>query len=89
MILHMFSVRDSASELFGRPFFATAPGAAARSFKDEVMRKEPGNDLAAHPDDFTLYHLGQFDDSDGAISIFEKPEVLLRGKDVAMMLGAK
>lgn len=74
------SVHDSAAGVFGRPFFVVARGQAIRSFSDEVQRVAPDNDLAKHPDDFTLYALAEFDDSTGEF-LSGSPEVLIRGKD--------
>lgn len=80
MKLVMIAVRDSATECFGRPFFVATRAQGVRSFTDEVRRVDNGNDLNKHPDDFTLYSLGIFDDSSG---MFE-PEIvqLVRAKDV-------
>lgn len=74
------SVFDSAAQVFGRPFFVVAKGQAIRSFSDEVQRQAPDNELARHPDDFTLYQLAEFDDAFGAF-VPVPPEVLIRGKD--------
>lgn len=82
MILQVCSIKDSASDLFGRPFYTQALGQATRSFRDEVNRKELNNDLNKHPDDFTLYHLGSFDDNSGRFTVYEEPRLVVRGKDV-------
>lgn len=80
MKLVMCAVRDSATEMFGRPFFVQNARVAIRSFQDEVRRQDQGNDLNKHPDDFTLYQLGTFDDSDGSYT--PAIEQLCRAKDV-------
>lgn len=85
MMLHVCAVFDSASQLFGRPFFVQSKGVAIRSFRDEVMRVDAGNDLNKHPDDFTLYYLGFFDDSMGSFDT-GTPEVLMRAKDVVAVV---
>jgi hypothetical protein len=69
--------------MFGRPFFVVATGQAMRSFRDEVMRKTEGNDIANHPSDFALYHLADFDDAVGQVMAENAPILLVRGKDVA------
>ena len=84
MILHICAVFDSASQAYGRPIFAAAKGHAMRSFKDEVLRADPNNDLHNHPEDFTLFYLGFFDDNTGVINAMA-PEQLLRGLDVQTM----
>lgn len=82
MILKMCAVYDSATQMFGRPFFMVAHGQAIRSFRDEVMRNEANNDLNKHPADFTLYALGDFDDSTGLFTAEVAPAQLIRGVDV-------
>lgn len=74
------AVLDSAVQAFGTPFFVQADGHALRSFIDEVNRQAPDNTLFGHPEDYTLYHLGEFNEEDGAF-ISDK-RVLARGKDV-------
>lgn len=77
----IFCVKDRATNLFGTPMFLMATGQATRSFSDEVNRKEAGNQLNSHPDDFDLYTLGFFDSDAGAFETFA-PELVVRGKDV-------
>nr|QJB20126.1 MAG: nonstructural protein [Microvirus sp.] len=81
MILHICSIYDSASELFGRPFYVAAIGQATRSFQDEIKREDPQNELHKHPDDYTLFQLGEFNDNTGEFNTFP-PKQILRGKDV-------
>lgn len=82
MKMQMCAVYDSATQMFGRPFFAVATGQAVRSFRDEVTRNNPDSDLFKHPDDFNLYHFGVFDDGDGTMELLSSPALLVRGKDV-------
>lgn len=58
------SIKDLAVGAFMRPFFAPSTGAAVRSFGDEVKRAD--SEMAKHPEDYELYKLGEWDDSDGA-----------------------
>lgn len=77
------AVFDSAVNTYGQPFFVPAVGAAVRSFIDEVNRKAADNQLNQHPDDFTLFHVADYEDETG---VFVAPEggivSLARGKDV-------
>lgn len=77
------AVFDSAVQSYGQPFFVPAVGAALRSFVDEVNRKAPDNALNAHPEDFVLFHLADFDDETGEFAPTDRGIVsLARGKDV-------
>lgn len=55
------AVLDSKLGEYGQPFFVTAIGQAVRSFGDEVKRADPQNMLNKHPEDFSLWHIGEFD----------------------------
>lgn len=78
MILVVCGVFDSAAECFGRPFFVPSRGVAIRSFRDEV--NNPESAMKAHPEDYVLYVMGSFDDSNGQFEV-GVPQQLLRGKD--------
>lgn len=80
MIHVVCSVHDRAAQAFGRPFFVANQGLALRSFTDEVNRKAEDNQLFNHPDDFDLYELGTWDDSNGSYSACAEPKLLLLGK---------
>jgi hypothetical protein len=82
MLLYVIAVKDRAADMFNRPFFVPHRNIAVRDFTDEVNRSAPDNALNKHPDDFDLYLLGQFDDSNGAFIREGAPTVLVRAKDV-------
>lgn len=75
------SVFDSVASTFGRPFFVPSRAVAIRTFTDEVNRPDEQSNLYLHPDDFSLFVIGQFDDQSGAL-LAHPPEVLIRAKDV-------
>jgi len=82
MLLYIVSVKDRAADVFNRPFFVPHRNVAVRDFTDEVNRVSADNALNKHPDDFDLYLLGQFDDSNGAFIREGYTTVLVRVKDV-------
>lgn len=69
MILHVFAVKDRALDAFMRPWFAQSTGQAIRAFSDELNR--PDSDMNKHPDDYDLWHIGEFNDNSGFLT---KPE---------------
>lgn len=71
-MMKFFSVFDSAAGLFGRPFVDQSVGVAVRGFADECRRKE--SPLAAHPQDYILYELGEFDQDTGVITVLPEPK---------------
>lgn len=82
MHLYVCSVFDSAAQAYNRPIFVPSPALALRSFGDEVKRIAPDNAMNAHPDDFELYLLGEFDDSNGQFISPQAPTLLARAKDL-------
>lgn len=83
MNLNIFCVRDRATDQFGTPMFLVSAGQAIRSFADEVNRRESGNQIAAHPEDFDLYEVGSFDTSSGAF-VVHVPRMISVGKDLVV-----
>lgn len=65
----IFVVHDSKVEAYAQPFCAQSTGSAIRSFGDEVNRKDTA--LAAHPEDFTLFEIGEYDEHRGEIRMYE------------------
>lgn len=68
-ILKVCCVRDAKVDAFTRPVFVPHVGYAVRSFGDEVARKQDAtNGLAMHPEDYELFLVGEFDESNGVIT---------------------
>lgn len=72
MKLQIYSVYDKGCGAFLQPFFARALGEAIRSFMDACMKD--GLPFNAHPDHYTLYHHGEFDDGSGVFDSLADPE---------------
>lgn len=60
MISAMFAIFDQKSKAYMQPFFAQSAGCAARSFA--VAVNDPTTMLSKHPEDFSLWEIGVFDD---------------------------
>lgn len=69
MIVKMYSVFDSKAAFFGKPFFEQREESAIRTFSDAVNEKNPNNMWNKHPEDYSLFFLGQFDDQTGVITV--------------------
>lgn len=67
MKMQIIATRDIVANVFGQPVQTPHIGQAIRSFGDECRRKVEGNVLAAHPEDFELWHIGEYDDNTGSI----------------------
>lgn len=73
MILNVYSVFDSKLASFGRPWYEMTDASAIRVFSDAVNdNSNPANQWYKHPEDFSLYKLGVFNDESGEIET-DKP----------------
>ena len=63
MQMQFFAIRDNAVGAFMRPFVMQSVAQAVRSFGDEVNRQADDNNMFHHPEDFELWLVGVFDDS--------------------------
>lgn len=75
MIRMVFAVYDCKAESFGQPMFVANQAVMFRLMKDEVLREGADNLVAKHPQDFSVYHLGSFEDSKG-VFVVEKPHLV-------------
>ncbi len=72
-MLKIFSVYDSKAEAFLNPIFCPTRAVAIRSFTASAIN--PDSDFCRHPEDFSLFELGEFDPATGILK--EAPKVLL------------
>lgn len=84
MKLFMYSIFDRASGVYDRPFPARSDAEASRSFGDIACDKN--HPIGAHPDDFTLYNIGTYEDSKGALEGTD-PVKVINGDEAVSMFG--
>lgn len=65
MIKLIYTLRDTATEVFLVPMFFHSEAEARRSVGDVVNRKADDNIICQHPEHFQLFYIGTFDDSTG------------------------
>ena len=79
MKMNLYSIFDTKSGVFDRPFCAVSDGAATRAFGD--MCKEPESVIGKHPDDFALYRVGSWNNVDAQITV-EPKECMITGPEI-------
>lgn len=63
MKVNLYSIFDSKLATYGKPWYELTDAAAIRAFADAVAdSSNPNNQYNKHPEDFSLYVLGSFDD---------------------------
>lgn len=65
MFLNAYCIYDRKALRYHVPFFSAQDGEAVRSFTDLVQ--DPSTTVGRHPDDYVLYRVGSFDDSNGSL----------------------
>lgn len=77
MLHKVYSIRDSAAEIFHPPFFKGTHLEAERNFK--MLVNEPRSEtLYNHPEHFDLYYLGTYDSGTGKIQSLDTPEHMVK-----------
>lgn len=66
MVKHVMCVFDRVAQLFHDPFCVVTRGIAIRDLSTEV-NKHDNNPLAAHPFDYELWELAEFDPDEGEL----------------------
>ena len=69
MIHKIFTIYDCKAEAYLQPFYCAARGQAIRMFTDTV--NDPNTQFYRHPSDFTLFEIGEFDDSTASIVMYQ------------------
>jgi len=59
--LNAYVSRDSKANVYNKPFFLGTHAEAIRAFHQAV--KKEGTLLSEHPEDFSLYFIGSYDDN--------------------------
>ncbi|QXP08299.1 MAG: nonstructural protein [Arizlama microvirus] len=66
--MKLYSVYDKRAREFGSPMAMPTDAHAVRSFTQEVNREDTGNMLNQFPEDFAIYHVGDFNQELGQIT---------------------
>lgn len=74
MIVQLFAVFDAAAKRFTEPWPAPSVEVAIRRFRHTV--NEGQNDISMFPEDYSLFHVGEFDQELGRLIAFETPHSL-------------
>jgi hypothetical protein len=74
MKMNMYTIFDVASGAYMRPFFMPSDGQAKRAFKD--ISTDAEHEVGRHPEDYTLYKVGIFDDNSGEVMAFSPEKIV-------------
>lgn len=77
MIQKIFAIYDEAARAYLVPFFLPEIGMATRTFGDCINSKT--HQFGQHPDHYTLFCLGTFDDSVAKMDLEQAPQSIGNG----------
>jgi len=77
MKLEMFAVYDIKARAYLPPFFLPRREMAARIFGECINSKD--HQFGRHPADYTLFHLGTYDDENASIELQHAPHSMGAG----------
>jgi hypothetical protein len=80
MLLHVFTVRDSKAEAYLQPFYVPNESVARRAMTDCI--EDDNHAFGKHPEDYALYALGVYDDSNGKFELLDAPQHLVNLVDL-------
>ena len=86
MKLNAYSIYDKAVQAYARVFFLRTDSEAKRGFATICM--DADGDIIKHPEDYTLFRIGEFDDGDGLLTGCE-PVPLARAHEMIAMQQAR
>jgi len=69
--MKILSVFDSKVQAYSTPFFMRTRAEALRGWQEVV--NDPSTAFNKHPEDYTLFELGEFNEDTGAIKPLETP----------------
>lgn len=75
MRMQLFSIRDAKVETWHPPMAFRTIGEAERQFGDLVNAPASESVVAAHPEDYTMYMVGEFDAATGLVSGCQAQEI--------------
>lgn len=84
MLLHMFTVFDVKAKAYLPPFFMPQVGQAVRSFGDAVS--DETHAFHKHPEDYTLFIVGSFDDASGVVKVEGALQVVARAIELKALI---
>lgn len=87
MITKAYSVFDVKASVYGTPFFFHNDKMAIRVFSDLV--NDPSSSLNRHPEDYSLWSLGEYDDNVGVFTPSDRLSVICTAASVVVMASAE
>lgn len=82
MLYKAFSVRDQKGEVYNLPFYKKTLGEAERDFAS--LLKDEKSMVHQYPEDFDLYHIGEYDDQKGIFIPLDTPLHVVKAVSISV-----
>ena len=76
MTTEMYTIFDSEAQIYQLPFYEINDGTAIRKLQ-QFATKSPEDVMVRYPEQFTLFHIGTYDDSTGSLHPVD-PSVIMQ-----------
>ena len=81
MKLNCYAIYDSATNAYMSPFFLQTDQQALRAFGDLSVKAD--SEIANHPEDYSLFRIGSYDDNEGKLEACEPVKHLANAHEMA------
>lgn len=71
MKIQIFAVYDASTQMYAQPNFLASTLVAKRMWPEAA--NDPNTQIGKYPQDFTLFHLGEYDDETGKFTNLHTP----------------
>jgi len=66
--MEIYVIKDKVAGTYNTPFFQPTDVHAVRAFRTEVNRKDEQNMIYLYPEEYSLHHIGTYNDDTGEIN---------------------
>ncbi len=84
-MMKICTIYDAKAEAYMQPMFFQSAGQAVRSFSDVVNDKSHA--IGQHPEDYTMFCVGEWDERSGKIEVLTAPVSLAHGLTLVLESG--
>ena len=75
--VQVMSIRDGKAGAFLPPYYCPTVAVGLRQFTFAIQ--DESTDFGKWPEDYVLFHLGQFDHESGTFQLLDTPELVMTG----------
>lgn len=81
MKINAYVIYDSKARIYNKPFYFLNDQVALRAASD--ICSDQNSDVANHPEDFSMFKIGTYDDETAMLLQLSTPEIVVRFHEIA------